>query len=196
MYYGLYKNLRNAAWKCLADFNIESLPVNLLKITRAAGIRVIKNSDVNDLLPGEFGKSYCNGINWYIIYDDTQPTEVSRFTIAHELGHIFLGHALTYAQYSNIQEFGTIPKTEDQADKFAIRLLCPASVLMMLEIYDAESIAKYCRVPISVAQKRAKRMQILRERNMFFTDQLEVAMFDNFKSYVEHEKLLRKFFEG
>ena len=72
MYYGLYKNLRNAAWKCLSDFEIDTLPVDVLKITRAAGIRVIKNSAVNDLLPGERGKAYYNGINWFIIYDDTQ----------------------------------------------------------------------------------------------------------------------------
>ena len=191
MYYGLYKNLRDAAWKCLADFKIDSLPVDVLKITRAAGIRVIKNSDVSDLLPGERGKAYYNGVNWFIIYDDTQSIELSRFTIAHELGHIFLGHALTYAQYSNIQEFGEKPKAEEQADSFAIRLLCPACVLMSLELYDAESIAKYCKVPLSHAKNRAKRMHTLRRRNMFFTDPMETA-----KSYVEHEKLLRQFFLG
>lgn len=196
MYYGLYKNLRNSAWKCLSDFEIDTLPVDVLKITRAAGIRVIKNSAVNDLLPGERGKAYYNGINWFIIYDDTQSVESSRFTIAHELGHIFLGHALTYAQYSNVQEFGAKPPAEKQADAFAIRLLCPACVLMMLELYDAESIAKHCKIPLSHAKKRATRMQTLRERNKFFTDPMETAMFENFRSYVEHEKLLRQFFQG
>ena len=48
MYYGLYKGIRNSAWKCLEDFKIDSLPVDVLKITRAAGIRVIKNSAVID----------------------------------------------------------------------------------------------------------------------------------------------------
>ena len=196
MYYGLYKGIRNSAWQCLTDFKIDSLPVDVLKITRAAGIRVIKNSDVHDLLPGERGKAYYNGVNWFIIYDNTQSTELSRFTIAHELGHIFLGHALTYAQYSNVQEFGIKPKAEEQADAFAIRLLCPSSVIMALDIQDAESIAKYCRVPLSHAKNRAKRMQTLARRNMFFTDPMETAMFENFKSYVEHEKLLRQFFQG
>ena len=160
MYYGLYKGIRNSAWQCLTDFKIDSLPVDVLKITRAAGIRVIKNSDVHDLLPGERGKAYYNGVNWFIIYDNTQSTELSRFTIAHELCHIFLGHALTYAQYSNVQEFGIKPKAEEQADAFAIRLLCPSAVIMALDIQDAESIAKYCRVPLShakIAQKECKR---------------------------------------
>ncbi len=196
MYYGLYKNLRDAAWKCLADFKIDSLPVDVLKITRAAGIRVIKNSDVHDLLPDERGKAYYNGVNWFVIYDDSQSVEASRFTIAHELGHIFLGHALKHAQYSNVQEFGTKPKAEEQADAFAIRLLCPSAVIMMLDIQDAESIAKYCRIPLSHAKIRAKRMQTLRRRNMFFTDPMETAMFENFKAYIEHEKLLRQFFQG
>ena len=187
MYYGLYQNIRDCAWKCLYDFEIDSLPVDVLKITRATGIRVIKNSAVNDLLPGERGKAYFNGVRWFIIYDDTQPIEFSRFTIAHELGHIFLGHALTHAQYANVQSFGTKPKTEDQADKFALRLLCPACVLNTLDIYDDEDIARRCKIPLSQAKKRAKRRKELRERNKFFTDPMEQKVFDNFKAYIDAE---------
>ena len=76
MYYGLYKNIRDSAWKCLLDFEIDSFPVDILKITRTAGIRVIKNSSVGDLMPGEDAKSYFNGHAWIVIYNDKNPVEV------------------------------------------------------------------------------------------------------------------------
>ena len=187
MFYGMYQNARDSAWKCLFDFEIDSFPVDVLSITRKTGIRVIKNSLVNDLLPGERGKAYFNGIKWFIIYDDTQSVNYSRFTIAHELGHIFLGHALKHAQYANVQEFGTKSPVENQADAFALRLLAPACVLMSLNLYDAESISKYCKIPLSYAKRRATRMKELRKRNKFFTDPMEQKVFDNFKEYIDSQ---------
>ena len=96
MYYAIYKDVRNSSWQCLLDFKLTKLPIDILKITRLAGIKVIRNSIVDDLLPGENGKAYFDGKWWRIIYNDLNSTELSRFTIAHELGHIFLGHELTH----------------------------------------------------------------------------------------------------
>ncbi|MBR2387885.1 MAG: ImmA/IrrE family metallo-endopeptidase [Clostridia bacterium] len=184
MYYGIYKNIRESAWKCLSEFNISSLPVDILKIARQVGIHVKKNSDVHDLMPGELGKSYFNGYVWFIIYDDSQPVDVCRFTIAHELGHFFLGHDLTYSKYSEIRGFSQKAKEEEQADAFALRLLTPACVLKELDLHTPEEIAKYCNVPLSCATERSKRMKTLYKRNMFFTSQLETEVYENFKPYV------------
>ena len=123
MYYGLFKDIRESAWKCLLEFEIEALPVDILKITRKVGISVVKNSSVGDLMPNEYAKSYFNGHRWIVIYDDTKPVDVCRFAIAHELGHFFLGHDLTHTRYANIKEFGARPKAEQQADMFALRTL-------------------------------------------------------------------------
>jgi len=188
MYYGIYKNVRDCAWKCFIDFEITYLPVDVLKITAASGIKVIKNSDVNDLNSGELGKAYFDGTQWFIIYDDTQSVEVCRFTVAHELGHIFLGHVLTHAQYANVQEFGKKSKAEDQADKFAQRLLCPACVLAELDAVTDSDIMNLCKVPMDVAKKRAARLKVLLERNKFFTSDLETKVFEKFKPYIEQEK--------
>lgn len=49
-----------------------------------------------------------------ILFDDERPIEEVRFTVAHELGHILLGH-LSYRQ-----ENGEIPEwAEREADTFA-----------------------------------------------------------------------------
>ena len=184
MYYGIYKNIRDSAWQCLLKSNVDSLPVNILKITRWANIHVKKNSDAHDLMPGEYGKSYFNGFKWYIIYDDTQPTDVCRFTIAHELGHFFLGHDLTYSKYNDVKSFDTKAKEEEQADTFALRLLTPACILMGLDLHTGEDIAKDCRIPLSIAEARSKRMKKLYEKNMFFKNPTEKEVYDQFLPYI------------
>lgn len=184
MFYGSYRNLRNGAWQCLIDCQINHLPIDILQIARTADIRVIRNSLVADLQPGEQGKSYFNGSHWFIIYDDSLPTVEARFTIAHELGHIFLGHDLTYAKFSSAKEFESSDKSEQQADMFAIRLLCPACLLWSLELHSAEQISEVCRIPLWVAEPRAKRMKTLLRRNCFLKDPLEQRLYEGFKPFV------------
>ena len=81
--YGAYKNIRDASWRCLVDYKIDRLPVNLTSISRTADIKILKNSTVGELSPNESGISlYING-KWYIIYDDENLPARSRFTVAH-----------------------------------------------------------------------------------------------------------------
>ncbi len=192
MYYGIYKNIRDGVWRSLLSGNIDSLPVNILKITNEANIHVKKNSDTHDLMPGELGRSYYNGFSWFITYDDSQPVNVSRFTVAHELGHFILGHDLIYSKYNNVQAFSKKPKEEEQADSFAIRLLAPACILKELDLHTAEEIAKYCNIPLSYAEQRSKRMKVLYKRDMFLTDPLEKEVYENFKPYLRIAKRIRK----
>ena len=196
MYYGYYKNVRDSAWECLLEFGIDSLPVDVLKITRKVGISVVKNSDVNDLMPGEDGKSYFNGHRWIIIYNDKNPTAVSRFTIAHELGHFFLGHDMTHTRYEHIQKFGTKPHTEQEADMFALRLLAPACVLAALEARKTADIAKYCIIPSSFAKARADRMKTIFKKDKFFTNPLEKQVYENFRPYLKKATKAKKKLEN
>lgn len=184
MYYAIYKNVRDSAWRCLRDFKVDRLPVNLLAIAEKANIRVISNTDAGYLLPHELGKALTDGSEWIIIYDDTQQVDVCRLVVAHELGHIFLGHNLTHAKYVNIREIDKKPKAEQQADAFALRLLCPACVLHALDLQSAEEIAATCKVPLNVAKLRADRMRELNKRNKFFTSPLEREIYENFQKYL------------
>lgn len=188
MYYAVYKGVRDSAWRCLLDFHLDTLPIDVLKITRAAGIRVIKNSMVDDLLPGEHGKAYYDGTKWIIIYNDLEPTVVSRFTVAHELGHIFLGHELQHIKYAEASEFRRKPKSEQQADLFAMRLLCPACVLWGLDLHTTDEISEVCRVPHNTAKARAERMQILYERKKFLTNPLEQEVYESFEEFIKANK--------
>ena len=66
-------------------------------------------------------KSYGYSVyqnNPIILYDDERPIEEIRFTVAHELGHILLGH-LNYRQKD-----GVIPEwAEQEANTFASVLI-------------------------------------------------------------------------
>ena len=96
-FYGVYAHCRDSAWRCLIDFDVRELPVKVVAIARRAGIRVVKDSDVGELRRDEYGASIKCADSWTIVYDDSLPAEESRFVIAHELGHIFLGHDCKYS---------------------------------------------------------------------------------------------------
>lgn len=184
MYYGLYSNIRDSAWQCLIDFQIKSLPVNVLSIAESAGIHVIKDSDAKHLKPDEYAKSYSDGKRWIIIYNDQNDIVVSRFYIAHELGHFFLGHDKKCVQYAHIPNKQKKPKAEQQADMFALRLLCPACVLKDLNISSPEDLANICRIPLSQAEIRYQRLKELKKRNKYFTSPIELEVYKNFENYL------------
>lgn len=188
MIYGVYQNVRDSAWLCLRDYKINKLPVDVLSIARIANVRVIKNSAVNELKPSESGFSCFDGKQWYIVYDDKNSVERNRFTIAHELGHIFLGHKLKKGYVSRTKVFVKKPAIEKEADMFAARILCPSCVLWALNLNTAEEIARVCRVSYTSAQIRAERMTILYERQKFLTSPLEREVYKNFEEYIKNSQ--------
>ena len=160
--YGIYKDVRNAAWQCLIDNNVTTLPVDLLQIAKTAGIKVIKNTAVGLLSGNESGACFYNyeGVKWFLVYDDEATIGRRRMAIAHELGHIVLGHELTASKYGRTFNSHK-PKNEEQADAFAARLLAPACVLWGLSLHTADEIVKVCDISIAEAKKRADRMTAL-----------------------------------
>jgi Zn-dependent peptidase ImmA (M78 family) len=162
------------------------MPISLTKIINDNGIILLKNSKENVLDSNETGTSILEGDDWLIIYDDTIEDKGSRrFTIAHELGHIFLGHPLRVGGHAQTSE-GKPSPIEKEANQFAARLLCPACVLWGLDIHTAEDIAKVCEISIDEANERAKRMKLLYEREKFLTSPLEERLYENFKKFIEN----------
>jgi Zn-dependent peptidase ImmA (M78 family) len=164
------------------------LPVSLTKITKQANIRIIKNSLVNELKGNERGISLLIKNQWVIIYDDKEPIPVSRFTIAHELGHIFLGHSFQKGYHSRNFDKKR-PDIENEADMFAARLLAPACVLHELGITSAEKIAKVCNISITAAKNRSERIRILEQRNAWYRSPLERQVIKQFENYIKENRL-------
>ncbi len=188
MRYGIYQGVRDSAWQCLLDNNVSSFPIDVLGIAKRYGVRVIKNTQSSVLSTKEHGRTFFDGDGWYIFYNDFDTTERSRFTLAHELGHILLGHDIAFTKYSGVLQFSRIPKSEQQADMFATRLLCPSCVIWALDLHSADDIARYCRVPTDIAKVRAKRMEELYVRNKFLTSDLEKQLYNNFADYIRNNR--------
>ncbi len=187
MTYGAYKNARDAAWQCLIDYNVKSLPVNIFEILKSAGIKFAKNSNANLVRPNESGISLLIDEQWYIIYDDTDTPQRCRFTLAHELGHILLGHELKEGRYARTFNL-TKPAIETQSDIFASRLLAPACVLWGLDLHTPKEIALACDISLQAAKIRAERMRVLYKRNKFLTNPLERTVYKNFEEFIIENK--------
>jgi len=67
---------------------------------------------------------------------------------------------------------------------FAARMLSPACALWGLDLHSTTEIAYACGLPKHVARKRAERMRILYERNLFLKSNIESTLFDRFTPYL------------
>lgn len=186
--YGGYKKARNASWQALIDNKVYSLPVDVVRIVRDNGILLIKNSQADELRRGEAGISVFDGKQWYIVYDDLLPLGRKRFTVAHELGHIFLGHPLVAGFHARTTG-GKLPQTESEANVFASRFLAPACVLWGLNVHTAADIARICEISAEAAEIRAKRMAALYKRNVFLASPLERQVYSQFERFIEQNRL-------
>lgn len=182
--YGKYKDARNASWQCILDFNINKLPVMVTDIIKKSeSIRLFKESDVHMLENSESGKTILHNGFFEIVYRDTEPSYRCRFTISHELGHIFLGHLLINTPV--YRTFAVRDDLESSANVFARDLLAPACVLHELHATTAEEIAKICNISMQAAKDRAERMQVLEARNKYYLHPLERQVRQQFEQFIE-----------
>lgn len=182
MIYGKYKSIRNAVWQALIDFKINSLPIFISDITEQLDIKTVDNKDVDILKKGERGVTICTTDCWYIIVDETEEFGTQRFTVAHELAHILLGHLLVGK--IRYRTFAVRSEQEASADMFAARLLTPACILHELQILTPEAISKLCCVSISCAKIRAERMAELEQRNKYYLHPLERQVREQFREFI------------
>lgn len=194
MSYRDYQNTRNASWKILLDCGIDSLPVNINAICRSLGVRVFSYDEGAEII--ERAHLYrivrhANGVAFYlhntpvILFDETRDKHSIRFTAAHELGHIVLGHVkpVGVTTVHHGPEWSAVPE-EKAANQFAVRMLAPACVLWGLDIHTPEEIMELCQITRPAAEYRAKRMAVLYQRQKFLTSSLEQELYRQFQSFI------------
>ena len=181
MNYKNYQKSRNATWEMLLDLEIKELPVKITDLCRHIGIPV-KFADLGAEQDG------------YTIMIDGQPIIVinslkrdnaarMRFTVAHELGHIMLGHVGVYELVNREPSPGD-NDIEREANVFASRLLAPACVLWGCHVSSPEEIMQLCDISHQAAQFRYERMKVLYARNKFLISPLEKKVYEQFKSFM------------
>lgn len=194
MYYENYKQARDAAWQMLIDCQVTELPVNVGQICRhygwrltsyRAGQKAIAALGLSDLTKQTDGFCLYSGGRYYIFYDDTMPRARQRFTVAHEIGHIMLGH-IGNGQCTRInrEPAEADAPEETQANQFAARILAPAWVLHSIHALTPAEIADVCEISMTAASFRAQRMELLEQRGRYLSHPLERQVAKQFDSYI------------
>ena len=184
MNYKNYQNARDAAWQLLINLDIRELPIRTGAVCKALGIP-IKFYTPPD---GSDGKSLIvEGRPVIVVSRDAVPAR-QRFTVAHELGHILLGHVGRY-ELVNREPSPQDNPIEQAANVFASRLLAPACVLWGCGAKTPEEIATLCSISHQAAEFRAERMEVLYKRNKFLTSPLERKVYEQFADYIAVHKL-------
>lgn len=183
MDYSRYKVSRDLAWRILLQEGVTELPVKITALCKQMGIRVSYFEPVDD---SDGYSTIFLGRPRIFVSRNCTP-ERQRFTIAHELGHILLGHVGEYELINREPSPGDSP-IEHEANVFASRLLAPACVLWALDAYTAEDIAKLCRISSQSAAFRAERMEKLKKRGKFLVSPLERKLYEQFQDYIQRMK--------
>ena len=184
MDYPKYRRARELAWEILLREGVVSLPVRTSTLCRQLGIHLAYGTPHE----GSDGYSIVCQENMYIVIRDDLRIERARFTVAHELGHVLLGHVGRYGLV-NREPSPTDNPIEKEANVFASRLLAPACVLWGCGASTAEEISTLCGISLQSAQIRAERMAALRERGRFLASPLERKVYEQFLPFIDSHHL-------
>lgn len=183
MEYKKYISARDMAWKVLLDGNVCSLPVQVSTLCRSMGVEV-KLYNGGD---GKDGESTILSGQPLILVSRGKPVQRQRFTAAHELGHILLGHV----EEGSPAHRGPLPADnpmEREANVFASRLLAPSCVLWGCGVRSVEDIIELCSISRQAAELRWRRLQALRGRERFLSSPLERRVYERFEPFIkEHQ---------
>ena len=194
-----YKKVRDAAWRTLLETGIGELPVDVFQVCAKENIhiqcyrkaqKVLKIFADGEQRERSDGLSFCmDGVD-YILYDDTTSLQRQRYTIAHEIGHCVLGH---FELYASGQSYDPV-LIDKEAELFAIHLLAPACILWETGAISASDIAERCNISDTAAEKRARRMLALSQRDKkmqkekgrscFLASALERQVLSQFQPYL------------
>ncbi len=186
MNYSVYKLARDAAWSFLLENEINSLPIRFGRLCGQNNILLLRDMNNYYLKEKQQGAAYIRDNQYHILVNGKDTLQIQRFTIAHELGHIYLKHNLTDSPLG--RSFGIhyhpVYTEEYQAERFAMDILAPACVLWGLELHSADDIAKVCYISLEDARYRADRMRVLYSRNKFLTSRLEMMVYKQFEKFI------------
>ena len=179
MDYKMYQKARNLTWDILIKERICELPIDIVSLCQKMGIAVkyFEPTDNND------GMCIILNDRPVIYIKESCTNQRKRFTVAHELGHILLGHVGKYELVNREPSFNDNP-IEQAANVFASRLLAPACVLWGCRVKDADDIMTLCDISRQSAEYRMKRMEELYKRGKFLTSSQERQVFEQFKNFI------------
>ena len=151
------EQIKNKVLGLLTEQSITYLPIDLDQIMASLSIKAVAVSLVRQrgvVVPeGIDGFTVIRGgdrAQYLLVYRDDISFERLRWTLAHELGHILLGHLRSGRRAAGHG------RQEEEANYFAKELLMPLPVLARLDARSAAAISRLCGVSREAAQIRVR----------------------------------------
>ncbi len=167
--YARYNLCVEKAYEFLEKFNIISYPIDIEKIIRKEEWGITPYSLIMEelnydrdtvirCLRSEDGYTQLDDDNYSIAYnDDPKLGARKRFTLMHEVGHIYLNHLKDFDM--TLLYRGSLSKEENkvlenEANVFARNVLVPVSIYLNLKDKSPTNVAQYFGISLSAAQTR------------------------------------------
>lgn len=171
--YARYDYCAKKACEFLEQYNIKSFPINPFEVIQAEKYGLMKYSDfmeeyhcsldkVCTCLRSADGKTIFDGQYYSIAYNDFKVDTRIRFTLMHELGHIFLNHLIDFEK-TEIMRDGKITSgltrqeykvLENEANAFARNVLSPVSMFLTLKDKSINNVSFTFGISPSAAETR------------------------------------------
>ena len=201
-----FKRAHRFACKFLLLTGQHCLPIDPLKIAGSLGIHVMtyqqvmrrQNCSLAEAIAeagSDEGVSYYKPTaNQYFIFYNTaiaSPGRI-RFTIMHEIGHIFLEHFTAFGLTKLTRGFS--PKElivlDQEADAFASSTLVPPVVLRTLKWDTAILIRKHCGLSQEAATYRAQHMKTICALERYYINDYESDLYRNFLPFIYQKRCM------
>lgn len=171
--YARYNYCSEKACEFIEKYDIKSFPINPLEIITAENYGIMKYSELMEeyncsldkvctCMRSSDGKTILENGYYSIAYNDFKSPTRIRFTLMHELGHIFLNHLMDFEATEMLRndEFTTgLTKheyrvLENEANAFARNVLAPVSMYLTLKDKSIDNVAFTFGISSSAAEAR------------------------------------------
>lgn len=173
--------------------NITELPVQPIRIIRNHNFKLftydefskLTGDSLDDIINeyGEDGFSTITRGRYVIVYNKSRPSARIRWTLMHELSHIFLGHleqcggAVARSAKRDIYDM--------QADAFTADVLAPLPVLRKCGIRTAQSISTLTGLSKTAASIRLEELICADQFGQFYRNATTEEYAKHFSDYIE-----------
>ena len=138
-----YKRIDNSVKELIEDYSIKEYPLKLCSLTTKMGIELIPYSYAArygiDTPKSISEDAFARIDRRRIFYNEKAKVERLRFSVAHEIGHIWLEHE------------SDCKRNEAEANHFASYLLAPTPMIVELGFDDAFDISEYFSISYEAA---------------------------------------------